>query len=202
MPTGYTYKVCDGTMTSAKEFLLDYVKQYGIGYFVTRQGELRMPKKYSPELAKKAVGDYHTKALKRAKEELEAFNKLSDQALKAKYDAYVAKTQNENDRRTSDNYVRTQRYLNMIDKVRKWAAPSGLEGMKSSAITHLEESKEFDCKLYLDDILTYDEWLGEERKSLVWDVNYHTQKKAKENARRVEMDTLLRAFYESLESVE
>ena len=65
MPTGYTYKVEDGTMTSARDFLLNYAKRYGIGYSITEQGELPMPNEYSSELAENAVSDYHTKELEK-----------------------------------------------------------------------------------------------------------------------------------------
>lgn len=202
MPTGYTYKVEDGTMTSARDFLLNYAKRYGIGYFITKQGELPMPKEYSSELAEKAVTDYHTKELEKAKSELESFNKLSEQELKAKYDAYVAKKLEDNKRLTEENALKTQRYLDMINKVSKWDAPSELAEMKASAIAHLEESKEFDCKLHLDTIHTYDGWLKGQREHYVWNVNYHSKEKASEDKRRVEMDTLLKAFYQSLDKVE
>ena len=202
MATGYTYGIYDGTMTSAKEFLLNYAKRFGIGYFVTKQGGLPMPKKYSPKLAEEAIGDYHTEQIEKAKRDLELFNNLPDRKLKAKYNAYVSEKQKENEKRTRDNLARKQRYLDMIDKVSKWLPPSKLEEMKSSAIAHLKESEEFDCKLYLDDINTYDEWIKAERKSLVWSVNYHTEEKAKEDKRRAELDTLLKAFYKSLESIE
>ena len=90
----------------------------------------------------------------------------------------------------------------MINKVSKWDAPSELAEMKASAIAHLEESKEFDCKLYLDTIDTYDEWLKGQREHYVWNVNYHSEEKASEDKRRVEMDTLLKAFYQSLDKIE
>ena len=202
MPTGYTYKVEDGTMASAKDFLLKYAERFGVGYFVTKQGEIPMPKEYSSELAEKAIGDYHTKELEKAKSELESFNKLSDQELKAKYDTYVAKTLEDNKRRTEENALKMQRYLDMINKVNKWKAPSELEEMKVSAIAHLEESKEFDCKLYLDKIDTYDEWLKGQREYYIWNVNYHTKEKASEDKRRIELDALLKAFYLSLDNMD
>ena len=202
MPSGYTYQVEDGTMTSVKEFLLNYARGYGFGYFITRQGDYPMPKKYSPKLAEKAIGDYHTKELENAKNELESFNKLSDQELRAKYDNYVAEKLEDNKRRTENNAIKTQRYLDMINKVSKWNAPSELAQMKASAISHLEESKAYDCKLYIEDISTYDKWLESTRESLVWNVNYHSREKAEDDERKIEMDVLLKAFYESIKDLD
>ena len=202
MPTGYTHGIYDGTMTSAKEFLLNYARRFGIGYFITKQGELSMPKKYSPELAEKAISNYYTERLEEARRALEAFNNLSENELKAKYNAYVSEKQKENEERTKDVLVRKQRYLDMIERINKWLPPFELEEMKSSAIAHLKESEEFDCKLYLDDISTYDNWIKAEREHLIWNVNYYTEEKINEDKRRIELDTLLKAFYKSLENVE
>ena len=202
MPTGYTYKVEDGTMTSARDFLIEYTKRFGIGYFVTQQGELPMPTEYSPDLAEKAISDYHTRELENAKNRFKIFNALSEQELKRKYDSYVSDKLEENKKRTEENILKIQRYLDMINKVNKWNAPSELAEMKTSAIEHLEKSKEFDCKLYLDTISTYDEWLEAQREDYAWHINYHTKKKAAEDKRRVEMDTLLKEFYQSLENLE
>lgn len=202
MTNGYTYKVSDGTMTSVKDFLLEFARKYGIGDLITNQGGEPMPKKYSPKLAEKAVGDYHAKELELAKKKLESFNKLSGQKLKAMYEEYVAKTVEKNKRLADENAARERRYIDMINKVSKWSSPCELEEMKNDAIKTLEESKDYDCKLYLCDICTYDEWLKSKRESLVWNVNYHTREKVKEDKRRAEFDAMLKSFYQSLESVE
>lgn len=202
MPSGYTYKVNDGTMTSAKEFLLDFVKRYGMGYLLTRQGELAMPKKYSPDLAMKAVGDYHTKQLDLAIKDLQSFEKLSDKELRKRYAKYFCEKTAYNKQVAEEKSTIKTRYLNMIEKVNKWLAPSGLQEMKDSAIKALQESMDFDCCSYPDDVLTFDDWLKKEREHLVWTVNYHTEEKKKEDDRRAEMDVMLKAFYESIENLD
>lgn len=201
MPTGYTYGVNDGTMTSAREFLLNYARRFGIGYSIT-QGDKPMPKKYSKDLVNRSMDSYYTKELKKAEQALKAFSALTEQKLKSQYDSYVYKIREENKHRTEENITRKQRYLDMIEKVNAWDAPSGLEEMKESAITHLKESMDFDCKLYLDEVCSYDEWLKTKRETLVLDINYYTKEKQKEDEAKAELDSMLKAFYQSLDGIE
>jgi hypothetical protein len=170
MPTGYTSKVADGTLTDFTE----YAKKCASAFIGDK---LEKDKKYVAE-------DYHETEMQKARQELDEFLRLSDDG---KYQMYIS--EQEQKRKFAEESIKESdevkaRYLAMLEKAKAFKAPSPKhEDFAKFLVQQLEDSISRDCDTdYYEDLLEaqpFDEWREGKLRKLLWEADYHTREYTK-----------------------
>lgn len=162
MPTGYTCKVQDGTVTELKDFA--YACAYAFGAMIAYRDDDQLPDGL-PKTVKGFGTSYDEGRLAKFRKELADWRKKSPKARKAMFEK---ERRNEIDRYKkyiSDHEEEAKRYDAMIAKVEAWNPPNMLGELKSFMLQQLKQSKDFDCggDYYHKEIekhynMTYERW--------------------------------------------
>ena len=198
MPNGYTEAVKNGS-TNVRDYIIHVADRFGVGYAATMQGEKPMPKEFSDDMLDKWFTNYHEVELAKAIDAKNEFDNLSATDLKNKYSEYVKATEESNQSRKLEAEETERRYKDMIAKVEKWNCPADLKGIKDTALQFLNDSIAWDCKPFISEILSYEDWLDGWKENNEWYINYHKEEKSKEDKRKEEYLASLKEFYASLE---
>lgn len=147
MPTGYTYGVQEGKITTLEDFAKSCARAF---LWQARDSEEK-------DLRKLVTGDgtldYYIKALKEAEDNLAEIESLDDAGWQHKYEDKCA-TQlryvTEYNKRVNEERIR---YTKMLEKVKDWTPPSNEHiELKKFMIEQLESSINFDCAdSYMDE---------------------------------------------------
>lgn len=140
MPTGYTDGVGQGKVTTFREYALTCARAFG-ACVLMRDDPLdkEIPEEFKPD-------DYYVESLRKAREELDSFNKLSHEELAAtiqrEYESEVASW---NERRRERDEVQ-KRYEMMLEKAKAFNPPTPEHREYAKFICEqLQESIKFDC---------------------------------------------------------
>ena len=155
MPTGYTYEVQEGKITT----LEDFAKHCGRAFLwqARESNEKDLVKLVESE----TTIAYYEKQLKESTELLEKLVSLSDEEWEAKYASEEKKRVAYEDEYNKRKATELLNYTSMLEKVRDWTPPTPKhEEMKKFMIDQLEKSIEFDCqgKYWRDKPVPYDQW--------------------------------------------
>jgi hypothetical protein len=196
MPTGYTAGVADGKVTTFKEFALECARNFG-ALIMMQDDPLGTP---IPEFE---PSDYHSNALRDARNELDRLSQMTDAEVKAacldeytKELAYWEKCQ-------AENAVKRQRYLSMLKKVESWTPPtSDHDGMKNFMLQQLTDSMKWDCPdkpiLPKPSMELPSKWKAAKIAAAEHSIDYHTKNHAEEVLRTNERNDWVKALKESL----
>lgn len=146
MPTGYTADIQDGKVAELKDYILKCSRNFG-ALIHMRDDDI------NAKIEHRKVSDYHLEQLNKVKKDFEEFQKLTDEEiqdiLNKSYQQRI-KDQQEGLKRFEEG---KQRYLCMLEKVRRWQPPTEEHiDLKNFAIKQLEESLDFD---YGDNLKEY-----------------------------------------------
>lgn len=127
MPTGYTYKVVDGTSTSLKEFALDCAKAFGaLIELKDAPRDAKIPVKLDDSSITRAR-DSWTQASDRWKE-LQAYTETEWKKLS--YNRWLESLESRRNYRLRNEQERTRVNM-MLEKVRAWKAKYSPEDLKN-----------------------------------------------------------------------
>lgn len=203
MPTGLTGDIYEGKDMTLRGFALRCVTQTGFGCTWTDRGERAMPLDKAPVM--KADGS-HRKALQEAEEELEHWQKLTDEELQKEYDAYCMKVELENIGRDKHYDEKHDRYQAMIEKVTAWQVTENYMPLKDLMLRQLRESMEFDCRdkehRYYDHIAPMDEWLKINIECCVRNIDYYKKRVAEDENYVREANKYFKGLYDLLDAAE
>jgi hypothetical protein len=196
MPTGYTAAVADGGITEFRDFALDCARAFGA--CVTLRDEPHdapIPDEFQPST------DYHDKAIRQAKHELELVLAMSDEeceeAARVEYVAAV-ETHRERGQELED---RRLRYKRMLEKAEAWKSPSDdHDGLKDFMVSQLRKSIDFDCTHHgkFPERETGAEWRSRKLAKANRDIEYHEDERQKEIDRVSSRNNWLKQLRQSL----
>lgn len=143
MPTGYTHSVQDGTVTELKDFAMICVRAFGLCIDM-RDDDLRTPIPESFPLDT----SYEDKSIEEAENTIKKLRAMTPQEIldaeKESYENDKAEYEERNRRKQEEK----NRYIAMRLKVEAWSPPAELWQLKEFMISQLNESIDFDCRVY------------------------------------------------------
>ena len=198
MPSGYTSRVADGTITSLDKFALLCAR--GFGALVTMRDEpldASIPETLQPNT------DHHDKQIVKAVETLQAVPAMSDAACdaaaKAEYDEEMVQHNTD----LAERRAIKERYAAMLDKVTAWQPQAEIAELRRYMIQQLQKSIEYDCREPDHPVLkTGAEWRSKKIERAQWNLEYHTRQRSEEIERTNERNTWLSSLRESLKDAE
>lgn len=196
MPTGYTCDVSDGKITTLRDFALRCARAFGA--LITMRDEpfdAPIPEKFEPRT------DYHDKAIREAREQLEKLTSMSPAQVTAAAKKDADKIAAGYAASDADRLARENRYKAMLAQVVQWEVPAEITDLRSFMIEQLQESIRFDCgdmSKYRDKPIPAEQWLERRREGLLRDIAYHQESRAKEIQRTAERNAWLSALRSSL----
>jgi len=194
MPTGYTAGVQTGEVTDFKKFAMTCARAFGACVTMRDDdSDAEIPEEFP-------VDDYHEKALAAARQDLIAFDAMSDaDAIKA-HAAFCA-DRVRFERETIELHSKERaRYEAMLAKVEAWKAPSSDHAeFKAFMVQQLKESIKWDCyEIEPTKLPNVDTWKEIRRAELERSVAYHTEGRDKEIERTASRNLWLKQLRESL----
>ena len=203
MPTGYTAGILDGTTKDFKAFAQDCMRAFGACMHM-RDDSTKA--EYKPQ----EVGDYHGKAIDKAKLQLDYVSKMPDNDLLKMHVSDLTHNKIESQKRiieTEGNVVVLKQFL---EKARSWTPPtSEHNGVKEFMVKQISDTIDFDgsTKYYRKRLSEIDAELSsldvaQIRKSKIdhalKDIEYHTNELDKEKMRVSNANKWVDQFLNSL----
>lgn len=200
MPTGYTNKVQDGSITELNNFVLTCARGFGALIMMRdTPSDAKIPEQFEPS-------DFDLKALKEhqaRKAEIEAMSAdAADDAAASEYKDRVFR----NIERLAEIDAQKRRYEEMVDKVRGWEPPSeDHRELKTFMQQQLLSSIDFDCSGSLREIytrpverMTGAQWREKNLAELSKSIDRHAASHTEEIARTEGRNKWVRRLRESL----
>lgn len=194
MPTGFTAKVADGTVTELKPFVLQCARAFGA--LVTMRDEpwdAPLPEKLE-------LSDYYPVKIVEIEKQLAELEAMTIEQAEEAQEAEIAKAEHRADKYAVKLASQSENYKSMIAKVREWSGAP--EGIKEFALSQLEESLEWDCggsyTPKVPDKVPATVWLASEKAELVKDLTFYKRRYAEELSVNNEQNTWLKQLRESL----
>lgn len=204
MPTGYTEAIKDNI--SFKEYARSCMRAFG-ATIMMRDEPL------DKQISKSEILDddgYYVNKLKKAKRELETFNKLSLDNKKAKFEKHKA-----NEIKRYRTYIKKKtalkkKYEKMLEKVKMFNPPTPdhedfAEFMKNQILQTID----WDCDTKYDDKymkeienLTFREYVSEQKQNLTERVEYYLKERDKINKANDERWSWIEKALEAIDKVE
>jgi hypothetical protein len=142
MPTGYTWSIKEGKVTSLKQFAMECARAFGACAELRDDMTALIPEEFKPS-------DYHSKELAKARRDLTKAKAMTLEEAEAQsmrdYQHGL-----EEDRKYKEDKVETKKsYQAMIAQVKEWKPPTKEHvGLKEFMLQQLNDSIEHDCIHY------------------------------------------------------
>lgn len=182
MPTGYTYRVQKGEITTLRDFAMECAR--GMGALIMMRDEptdAPIPERFEPSTP------YHDEALTAARAVLAELPGLSDEECDKRAAQAYAEAMARWQERQDECAAGVARYDAMKALVEPWeGAP---EGLKEFMLSQLSDSRSFDGPRKYDEPpkpLSGAEWQRQAVEKAASDVGYHERERAKEITRTEE----------------
>lgn len=148
MPTGYTAPIYEGEENfTFKKFVMRCARNFGALVEMIGEpldAEIDFDKCFQPS-------DYHKKALERVEKEYQEFldNPPTKEKLRKEYDKKVNNDFEKFLEQRERKEALRERYAAMLEQVKVWDPPTEEHnGLKVFMISQLQESMDYDCKVY------------------------------------------------------
>lgn len=203
MPTGYTDDVMQGKITELKDFAMLCARAFGACIMMRDEPlDAPIPEEFEP-------CSYHKESLKKAQEEFELFNKKSQEELMQDFEDYKASEKEFVSKAIEEKNIYKARYESMLEKVRAYNPPSvDHYKFKEFMVSQLTDSISYDCNpiYYLEILekvenLDFKQWAIDKRKSLLYDIQYHTNHDKEEEERTNSRNEWISKLRESLNAL-
>lgn len=176
MPTGYTYQVENGEITTLEQYAMTCARAFGA--LITMRDDPMdkpIPENFEPNTK------YYDEHIERASAALQELPSLGveecDARAKAEFDAAMAS----HIKGEKERYEQKVRYANMKEMVTAWKVPSALQELKNFMIQQIDESTKFgDYKADPPVRLTGEKWREKELEKASRDLAYYTKERDKE----------------------
>ncbi len=198
MPTAYTQKVQDGTITEFSDFALDCARAFGALVALRDEPGAEIPDRFEPS-------DHHFRQAEVAKAELSRLQGLSKHDAEKEMTREIQKWRDRRTQTAHDLDMYRKRYGDMLDRVHRWTPPTkDHEELKKFMIEQLSESIKFDCREYIPPrpISQCDKWLSDKIEQAERSRDYHEREYLKGVERAAERTRWLKALRESLTTEE
>lgn len=135
MPTGYTYKIEDGTITTLPEFAILCARAFGATIMMRDEPlDTPIPETFEPS-------DYSVRALTRAKADLLAAETMTLEEAQADADLAYARRMEEWRESTAKRVATNARYAAVRTQVEAWTPPTpDHEGLKTFMLEQIDVS--------------------------------------------------------------
>lgn len=196
MPTGYTCKVQDGTLTEFRDFALECARAFGALIEMRDQpAGVPIPDEFKADVS------YYDQLIATGRAQLDALTgiKLAECDLRAAADHEQA-MKGWHERKAERDRQRV-RYASMIEKVEAWIPPTPEHyELKDFMLEQLRSSLKFDCVGYdtPPEPQTGAAWLGDQVRRHERSISYGTEQRAKEIERVDGRNEWVRRLRESL----
>lgn len=195
MPTGYTAAIEDGKITNGRDFLLQCSRNFG-ALIHMREDSM------SSEIKKREPSDYHEKSLKKAKEDLDYYCKMSDEQIEKEIEVEFKESIESNIRYYENGEKKNRTYEKVLAEVLQWIPPTNdHKNLKEFAIEQIRMSmSEFHIE-YKDLIpkkLSVPEWRAAKIESCLGNISYHTKSKKQEEDTCKKVNDWIDSLIESL----
>ena len=195
MPTGYTANIGDKDITF-KQFVWSCARNFGALVMMRDDPiDAEIPEEFKPS-------NYHKESLEKAYRELKDLDQISEKEATLKAIEECNEKNKQEKEHEKKKLVLKNKYLAMLEKVKAWNPPSpDHENLKKFMISQIEQSIDFDCKIYPSEInspLSGKKWLEGKRKELLWEIEYHTKEDHEECERVAGRNLWLKQLRESL----
>lgn len=193
MPTGYTAKVEDGTMTKFRDYALTCARAFGALIMLRDDPLAPAPRDTGPR------STYHDEALARARAALAGLETMSYEDIEAGCTRdHAAQLSSWRQRRLERERER-QNYLSMLAKVERWTPPTSDHiGLKEFMAQQIHESMKYWGDEKEPPARTPTEWHADALSRARRDVDYHEKEMAKEIERHNERNKWLADLHASL----
>jgi hypothetical protein len=195
MPTGYTADIKNGIIF--EQYAMNCARAFGALIMMRDEdNDAEIPEKFEPS-------DYHSKAIKAAREELSRLYAMDEVTAEQLANEAWEKSESVRIKRLAENKETLQGYKAMLEKVKNWIPPTeDHAGLHKFMREQLEKSIAFD-DMYASykspaPKITGKEWLSQEIEKSEGDIEYHTKKHREEVARTDERNLWLSQLRESL----
>lgn len=140
MPTGYTYAVQEGKVTTLDDFAQSCARAFLWQARDSEEKDLRRLVQSSHDK------EYYERQVEQTTKEFKHLMTLSDEQWLDVYTVATEEHEAEQDERIARKMAEKARYESMIEKVRQWIPPSfEHEDLKDFMLKQLEDSLSFDC---------------------------------------------------------
>ena len=173
MPTGYTHNIKDGI--SFKKFALQCARAFGA--LIEMRDE-----PFDAEIPDEIeVDDFHKRAIKSSKKELEQLLKMSREEIEKACETDFQKSMkdwNETNKEKSDLLAK---YNQKLLEAKAWIPPTeDHKGLKDFMIQQITDSIKCDYDFISKPKKnTVENYLERKKESLLWSINYHTEQHEK-----------------------
>lgn len=198
MPTGYTYKVQNGEVTTLREYAMNCARAFGALI------EMRDDPSDAPIPDYFAPSEYHLIAEQKAWKELAKLERMSpadaQAACQRQHSADMAAWRSQCDRVALERV----RYRAMLLEVAGWRPPTKEHiRFHTFMIEQLTSSIDFDCSPVgeyspMPRLKRWPEWLEKAKAQALKDIEYHQREYSKELVRTGERNTWVGKLRESL----
>lgn len=192
MPTGYTYAVGSGEVSTLRDFALRCAR--GMGACITMRDDAldkSIPERFVPST------EYHDERLVEARSLLSLTDSLSDAECSTRADADYAEAKSSFEKSVGEAKAENERYRSMLAHVNAWETEA--EGIKSFMCQQLEVSiSDYDYERDAPTLLTGSEWRVATRSRALRDIAYHEKGKAEEIERTERRNEWLQKLRDSL----
>jgi hypothetical protein len=195
MPTGYTYGIANGSVTTLREFALTAARGMS-ALLPLREAppNAPIPRRFEPDTK------YLDEQLDKTRTRLAELSAMDGAARREACAAYNAEVAEENARASAAAAAQRERYDAMLAKVKNWkGAP---EGLKEFMLDQLVQSRDSDCPedsaWYAKIPLGVDEWHRSQLDQAARDISYYERRRAEEIARTTARNAWLEQLWASL----
>lgn len=178
MPTGYTWGVANGTVTSFSQFAMGCARAFGALVHMRDDSS-------DAEIRPREVSPWHAEQIAESRAQLARLDAMAaDEAeATANYDWVAATKAWEG--RNAERREQSNRYLAMFDSVEKWVPPSGEhQRFKAFMMEQLRDSMAHDCNSSYDMTpvrVIGSDYLQQQREATTRSIEYHEKRMAEES---------------------
>lgn len=199
MPTGYTHKVQNGTVTDFDEFATNCARAFG-ACIMQRDDPADAPIKLEEP------SEHYERSLKDARESLEELRGLTEEEVNTRFKKYVLDQRVQAHQGNQKKKVEKERYEAMLEQVREWTPPTmDHQTFKAFMTDQLIDSIKWDCDTtFYDNIeeevetLTVKEWYDIQIASAERSIEYNAKSQQEEITRVNDRNNWKLALFKSI----
>ena len=185
----------NGKITELRDFALECARAFGACVMLRDEPDKPIPDKFDTDTS------YHDKKIAEAEDKMSNAQKMSDAECEEQAEAEFEEEASEYHKLVLECEEQRLRYKRMLEKVRAWNPPTdGHVGLRDFMEKQLEDSIDFDCKVYRDGPVrvTGAAWREEEMRSASRSMDYHREEREKDKKRTKERNDWLKSLRQSL----
>lgn len=196
MPTGCTYAVQQGKITTLRDFALQCSRAFGALISMREESlDAEIPRQIEPDTA------YYDSKIAASQTVLAELADMpldeAERRARAEFDVKTA----EHAEYVAEKATQAQRYRAMIDKVQAWEVPQSLAELRSFMLDQLCRSMDADCGYEPKPPVLLDgaTWRSATHAQAMRDLEYCSEKRAESLHRAAEANAWLRDLWATLE---